>query len=134
MEYGDKGMISDIDAFRGHLQTMVTLLENMIAEGDKILPPPESIGFCEQARRILFRNLKELDSGLSLKDPDSIVHSILLTNSDLGHFTEYDLSWSRLWRTSDVRERVYAAAQRLIHIDDIIANKSTILAGLRAGE
>jgi len=126
-------MISDIDNFGSQLRDFVTLLANIMAEGEKINPAPDSIGFCEQAHMVFLRNLKELDTGLSQKKPDLIVHSILLTNSDLGHFTEYDLSWSRLWKTSDARERMYATTQRLIHVDDVIAKKSVILAELQSG-
>jgi len=121
-------------SFRDQLSRFVELLENMIAEEERLLPVPESVGFCEEARQVFDKYLKQIDGGFTAKNADHIVHAILRIDSSLGQFTEYNLNWSVLWRRSDAREQMRQSTQRLIHIAKIVDRESEIKSDLMLGK
>lgn len=126
-------MMAQLDAFRDQLSQFVMLIDNMIAEGEKMPSQPESLGFLDQARAIFYRNLKEMDQGLSTKDADAVIHSVVVTHSDLRQLTECDLTWSSLWRQSDARERMRETTANLIKGERIIDRRGEISKQMNAG-
>jgi len=127
-------MIAEIDAFPQQLTLFVELLHNVIAEGEKLPDPTQGARFCIQAERVFSKHLQELDAGLRNKNVDHIVHAILRVGSDVEAFTEYNLTWSLLWKRPDARERLGQLAYDLVEKDDLINRNPEILKQLMSGE
>ena len=126
-------MIEDIEQLRDELASFIELLKNIISEGDRMSPQPDSLGLAERALKIFARNLSELDRGLEGKDVDSVVHAVLMTHADLRNMTECDLNWSVLWRRSDARERMRITTTALVNVKKIISKTSDLAAELARG-
>jgi len=124
----------EIDSFRDHLAQFVELIRNVVAEGDRLSPAPESIGFCEQAHVVFSKYLAHIDRGLRELKASPIVHAVLRIDSSLGEFTENDLSWSALWRRSDARERMRGSTQYLLRDLKLVAREAELGQELAAGK
>ena len=127
-------MLDEISFFRDQLSRFVELIENMIREGERMNPVPESVGFCEEARQVFEKYLRQIDNGFAARNADHIVHAILRIDSSLGQFTEYNLNWSVLWRRADAREQMRQSTQALIHSTKIVDRESEIQSDLLAGK
>lgn len=126
-------MIEDIENLRDELASFINLLKDIVSEGGRMSPQPDSLGLAGRALKIFLKNLSELDRGLEVKDVDSVVHAVLMTHADLRNMTECDLDWSVLWRRSDARERMRATTTDLVNVKKIISKTTDLAAELARG-
>lgn len=119
-------MTPEITSLRDQLAGFVRLVENVISEGERLSPAPESLGFCDQAHMVFSKYLKQIDHGLREAKASLVVHAILRIDSSLEEFTEADLAWSILWNRSDARGSMRGATQHLLRSLHLVAREEEL--------